>query len=440
MKATVRNDGTPVTVTLGASVLALAFALGAGSFSARAQQLVDADLSVATVVSGLQQPTAFVFLPAAPDAPLDLLVCEKSTGHVIRVVNGVIRGVVLDLPVNSVSERGLLGIALHPNHASNGFVYLYYTQSSTGGDSNIRGEVEAHLVERYTWTGSALESPRRIQTLPVTPGPNHDGGVILFGPDDKLYGVIGDLNRNGQLQNFPSGALPDDTSIIFRVNDDGSAPPDNPFFASPGNMSSVFAYGIRNSFGLDFDPLTGDLWQTENGPDRMDEINRVPAGFNSGWAPLMGPDSEDPDSVADLWDAGGSTYADPLFSWRTPIGVTSIHFVRGDVLGPTYAHRILVGDVNSRDLYCFELNPERTDLVLPTPGTSDRVADSSQERDVFLFGTGFGPVTDIDSGRDGVYVCSLTGSIYRIHSTVTALEAETWGGLKRRYRASSGRK
>ena len=121
-----------------------------------------------------------------------------------------------------------------------------------------------------------------------TPGPNHDGGVITFGPDGKLSVVIGDLNRNGQLQNFPSGA-PDDTSVILRLNEDGSIPPDNPFAAEGGKLAKYYAYGIRNSFGLAFDPVTDSLWLTENGTASFDEINVVDPGFNSGWAQLMGP-------------------------------------------------------------------------------------------------------------------------------------------------------
>jgi len=115
------------------------------------------------------------------------------------------------------------------------------------------------------------------------PGPNHDGGVITFGPDGKLSVVIGDLNLNGQLQNFLAGLPPDDTSVVLRLNDDGSTPGDNPFFSQGGNVADYYAYSIRNSFGMVFDPLTGRLWMTENSPDAFDEINMVEPGFNSGW-------------------------------------------------------------------------------------------------------------------------------------------------------------
>ncbi len=114
--------------------------------------------------------------------------------------------------------------------------------------------------------------------------------------------------------------------------------------------------------------------------------------------------------------------------------MTSIHFVRGDALGAAYAHDVLVGDNNSRNLYAFEITHDRSDLVLPTPGTMDRVADSVSEREVFLFGRGFGAVTDIDTGPDGVYVCSITGAIYRIFPAPTRVRSDAWSRVKRIYR------
>ncbi|UCE03893.1 MAG: PQQ-dependent sugar dehydrogenase [Candidatus Latescibacterota bacterium] len=405
------------------------------STAAFGQSLLDPALEVETVVSGLTQPTALAILPTGEGTPREMLVCEKATGRVQHVRGADIVGTALDLHVNSRSERGLLGMALHPEFASNGWVYLYYTASNTGGDSFDQNAVQSHRVERYAWDGSSLGSPTPILELPALPGPNHDGGVILFLPDGKLYGVIGDLNRNGQLQNFATGPVPDDTGIIFRLNDDGSEPTDNPFFTLGGLMAKVYAYGVRNSFGLDFDPVTGALWDTENGPRTFDEINRVVPGFNSGWERIMGPVARDSEGTSDLWQAPGAQYGDPLFSWRATIGVTSIHFIRGDVLGPTLAHRVLVGDNNNGSLYLFEPSGDRATLVMPTPETEDRVADSTAERTLFLFGTGFGIVTDIESGADGVYVCSIGGNVYRIHGASTSVQPSPWGDVKRLYRS-----
>lgn len=406
-----------------------------GTAVAWGQSVSDPVLQVTESVTGLLQPTAMALLPTTTGAPLEFLVGEKATGRVIHVRGSAILGPVLDLAVNSRSERGLLGLTLHPAFTSNGFVYLYYSASNTGADNTDQNGIAANRVERYVWDGANLSTPSLILDLPATPGPNHDGGVLLFGPDGMLYGVIGDLNRNGQLQNYPGGPSPDDTGIIFRLQDDGALPADNPFAALGGAMAKVFAYGVRNSFGMDFEPQTQVLWDSENGPDRFDEINRVLGGFNSGWEQIMGPDSQDPQGPGDLWNASGSQYADPLFSWFVPIGVTAIHFVRSAVLGPEYAYDLLVGDNNTGALYRFEPSPDRTSLVMPTPETADRVADNATERDAFRFGSGFGVITDIETGPDGVYLCSLSaGRIYRIRRDPTPAQPADWGQVKDRFR------
>src|SRR3972149_5074447 len=172
----------------------------------------DPSLPVPQLGARLNPPTTMAFIGAG-----DILVLQKNNGQVRRVLNGVLQGSpVLDLDVSNDSERGLLGIALHPNFSANHLVYLYFTESSTDG-----GSPPFNRVGRYTWDGNNLANQQPIINLPATPGgPNHDGGIILFGPDGKLYVVIGDLNRNGKLQNNSSGAAPDDTGVILRLNDD----------------------------------------------------------------------------------------------------------------------------------------------------------------------------------------------------------------------------
>jgi aldose sugar dehydrogenase len=392
------------------------------SYPALAQTLNDPRLHVKEITSGLSQPTAMVLI-----GPADILVLQKGDGRVRRVINGVVQpGQVLDVAVDNASERGLLGIALHPNFPTTRFVYLYYTQSSTAGDSS--GSPLANRVYRYTWNGSALVSPNLILDLPATPGPNHDGGTMTFGPDGKLYVVIGDLNRDGQLQNFSGGPAPDNTGVIFRVNDDGSAPNDNPFFALGGTLAKYYAYGVRNSFGLAFDPLTGELWDTENGPNSYDEINLVLPGFNSGWEQIMGPDSRDPEGLGNLFFFPGSHYADPKFSWLTPVGPTAIAFMSSGRLGAEYRNDVFVGDIINANLYRFRVNATRNGFDFASPGLSDLVADSPAEfREVLLgtgFGTPFGGITDLKVGPDGLlYVLSFgLGKIFVISGQPTPVD------------------
>ncbi len=397
-----------------------------------AQTLVDSSLVVETVISsGVTQPIAIEFL--SPDNPNRFFLIERTTGRVKLVENGVVVATVLDLPVNYNSERGLLGIALHPDFATNGYVYLYYSRSSTGSDTNTQSAWTDNRVERYTWNGTALVNPSLIVSFPRDPsqanGPNHDGGVILFGPDGKLYGVTGDLNRgrfsNPRIEQNTSSTAVAGVGGIFRLNPDGSIPADNPFIAhSDPRIRQLWAYGIRNSFGLTFDALTGKLWLTENGPDKYDEINLVERGFNSGWLKIMGPDSRNatytengntPFDASDLVYLPNAYYADPIFSWLTPIGVTVITFLRSARFEPGTRDQAVVGETNNGQLYFFQMNATRDDFIL-TDSLADRVADSGTERNLSRWGAGWGVVTDLKIGPDGyLYVCSLFANrVYRI--------------------------
>jgi len=399
---------------LGAAILLLA------ALPVAAQTVNDPGLQVEVVAGGLSQPTTMAFIGDG-----DILVLQKANGQVRRITGGVVQPApVLDVAVDSASERGLLGIALDPDFPVNRRVFLYYTESATGADTAGSPAPLGNRVYRYTWDGAALVNPVLILDLPATPGPNHDGGVLAFGPDGDLYAVIGDLNRNGRLQNFPAGPAPDDTGVILRVDTNGAAPSDNPFFnplVSPAPMSRYYAYGVRNSFGLAFDPVTGALWDTENGPDSYDEVNRVVPGFNSGWVQIMGPDARDPQGQGDLWVAPGSVYSDPEFSWQIPIAPTALTFAASPVLGCGQLRNLLVGDNNCGQIYRFVPNAARDGLSFTSPALQDLVADNgaavcSAEMAEIIFGAGFGVITDLENGPDGrLYVVSLSrGTVYRI--------------------------
>jgi glucose/arabinose dehydrogenase len=442
------------------------------------------NLGVRTVVTGLNQPTSMAFIGAD-----DFLILEKASGRVLRVKNGLVQGAVLDLAVNNASERGLLGIALHPSFASNGFVYLYWTESSTGVDSSAIDEVPllGNRVDRYVWNGSALTFDRNLihlRALQQDAGQpsrgNHNGGVLRFGPDGKLYVVIGDNGRRGLLQNLPCGPTidcsgpsvqddqfggpePDDahlTGVILRLNDDGTTPTDNPYFnlqtfqttQASLNIKKVFAYGIRNSFGMDFDPVAGSLWTQENGDDSFDEINRVEAGFNGGWIQLMGPSSRvnefksievasgglqqlrwPPENIADtpslalarLFQLPGSHYTEPQFSWKHALAPSPIGFVRGGGLGAQYANNLFVGAARTTllggYLFRFRLSADRKSIATTDARLADGVADNLDKFDVtesesLVVGRDFGITTDIQTAPDGsVYVVSLSnGAVYQI--------------------------
>lgn len=395
---------------------------GFAASMARGQTFSDPNLRFSVVTApGLSQPTSLEFL-----GPNDFFITEKATGLVKRI-NGGVSSTVLDLSVNSDSERGLLGMTLHPSFASNGFVYLYYSRS-TGADGGTWAE---NRLSRFTWNGAALTAETPLLSFPNDPGqsngPNHDGGPILFGPDGMLYGITGDLNRNRAEQNnqtTPSTSA--QVGGIFRLTDAGAVPSSNPFFTNPtADFRKWFAYGVRNSFGLAFDPVTGNLWDTENGPTSYDEVNLVAPGFNSGWNKIMGPDSRDPQNApADLLMLPGAAYSDPELSFVTPIGITSIQFAAQTTLGPDYHNAVILGDNNTQDLYMTRLNGTRTGFDL-SGGLADLVADSTTERNTLRIGTDFGVVTDIQKGPDGaMYVLSLSNSeVYKLEINRTLPQA-----------------
>ena len=491
----------PAGSARGLSIAAFGLGLLLDASPARAQSLVDPSLSHSTVVGGLSLPITMAFI-----GPNDILVTEKASGQVKRVTNGVVAGVVLDLAVNSNSERGLLGMTLHPDFPSNPGVYLYHTESTTGADSLAASEVPllGNRVDRFVWNGSTLVFDHNIiklrafqndrnnvanPNLPVLRG-NHNGGVVRFGPDGKLYIIIGDEGRRGWTQNNLTGPVPDDdfggpepddahlTGVILRLNDDGSTPADNPFHQSGAqagqriggalgaevghNLQRIFAYGVRNSFGMTFDPKKGDLWTTENGGRAFDEINHVDRGFNGGWVQVMGPIHRVADyraieiavgvgpngpnglqqlrwpatNIAEkhnaarqaLFDVPGSHFRDPEFSWKEVVPPAALGFVNGPGLGEQYDGDLIVGSAvaratNQGHLYRFRLNGGRNRLVFDDPRLQDKVADNLQRDDFvtegeeILFGMDFGIVTDITTGPDGaLYLVSpSSGTIRRIY-------------------------
>lgn len=353
----------------------------------------DPSLKVEKVVEGLSAPTSMTFVGN------DIIITQKNDGNVRLVVDGKLqRAPALMFDVETASERGLLGVA----HAD-GNVFFYLTES---------GDEIRHRVYRYSLQDGELSNKAMILDLPGTPGPNHDGGKMIVDSDGYLYVVTGDLNRDGQLQNFPGGAEPDDTSVILKV-DSGGAPAANVLSGSD-KLASYYAYGIRNGFGMDFDPITGILWATENGPGSYDEINVVNPGFNSGWERVMGPISRSQTSEDDLVMFDGAHYADPVFSWLRPVGVTDLAFLESANLGKKYENNIFTGEINGGRLFFFQVNEERDGLVLEG-AVSDLVADNSDELSASVLGTGFGGITDIETGPDGyLYILSYNGNIYRI--------------------------
>lgn len=367
----------------------------------------DPNIRVEKVITGLEMPTSMAFLDND-----DIIITQKENGRVRLVSNGILQPQpILQVPVVNNSERGLLGVAIANTTTSSTTktVFLYYTEPV--------GDQVKNRLYRYELNGTGnMTGGQLILDLPGEPGPNHDGGKIKIGPDRMLYAVIGDLNRDGMLQNVLEGPPPDDTSVILRVDYDGNG---QGIALSGGgaDLSKYYGYGIRNSFGFDFDPLTGILWDTENGPAGFDEINIVLPGFNSGWSKVMGPIGREGITTEDLVQFQGSHYADPVFSWLQSQGVTDLEIFNSSSLGERYTYNMFVGDYNNANLYFFPINSNRTGLDLGgIPGLEDLVADNNEELNAVIFGRGFsGGITDIETGPDGyLYILTLAGDLYRL--------------------------
>ena len=383
-------------------------------------QLNDEALRVEPVIEEeeLLFPTSMVFVDNDT-----VLVTQKNDGDVISITNGTIKSQpAISVEVNNEGFKGLLGIAAMEKPSSSShtkFVFLYFTESLGGDQTRNR-------VYRYEWNreNQLLVNGTMILDLPAEPESVHNGGKLEADRNGNLYAVIGDLSRDGQLQNVRQGPAADDTSVIIRIIQNGSGAADNPFSKSSNErMQKYYAYGIRNSFGLAIDPISGLLWDTENGPDSYDEMNIVHTGFNSGWNQIMGPIShssiEQEDLEEELMIFDGSKYADPIFSWKDPVGLTDLEFLNSTALGLEYAYNLFVGDINNGNLYYFELNDSRTGIKLDDndlEDLTDQVADDEQQLSGIVFGSGFEEgITDIETGPDGfLYILTFNGSIYRI--------------------------
>jgi len=377
----------------------------------------DPHLKVETVFSGLKFPSSMAFL-----GPHDILVLEKNDGTVRRILNGtMLPEPLLHVNVSNVSERGMLGIALAKNVTRNVvYVFLYYTESSTSGaDVNEVKQSLGNRLYRYELVDNKLINPKLLLDLPATPGPTHNGGKIVIGPDNNVYLVIGIVGPTASTktvtQNIIDGLPPDGRGGILRVTQDGNVVPKGAILGDTVPLSLYYAYGIRNSFGIDFDPITNKLWDSENGPNYGDEINLVEPGFNSGWNKVQGIWALDGGNAGNitihpnnLTDFGGKgKYSAPEFIWYNSSGPTSIRFFDSDKFGSQYKNHLFVGDFHNGNIYQFQLDNQRTSLALEGP-LKDRIAQNNSELKGIILGTGFGGITDMAVGPDGfLYVLAL---------------------------------
>ena len=405
----------------------------------------DQNLQITQLTDELQFPTGIDFL-----GENDILVIEKNTGQVKRILDGeILNEPVLDVNVASQSERGLLGIAIlntkgltnpdtttneeaqDENNLNNEIkVFLFFTETEDVDNGNILG----NRLYKYDFIDGKLVNPTLLLDLPFLPGPSHNGGVLDIGPDNNLYLVVGDINREGNpeyltlAQNIEDSKMPDGRGGVLRITIDGETVNDGFTLGNEGLLDKYYGYGIRNSFGIGFDPATGILWETENGSNYGDEINIILPGFNGGWRQGLGLSTEYENfknkefdkSKLILFDGKG-TYYDPVFTWVDTVAPTAITFINSKIFSEEYENDLLIGSVKQGRIFHFDLNETRIGLDLSSSGELvDKMANVDEELEPVTLGRNFGIITDIEiNPYDGkIYVAdgkSKNGKIYQIH-------------------------
>jgi aldose sugar dehydrogenase len=302
-----------------------------------APTLAAAAIKAKRVISSLSTPTAFTFGPGRV-----VWYVEKNNGRIRTNDLGThADSLFATVPrIDSSGERGLLGIALDPKYPSKPFVYVYATRTASG---HLRNQILRFRDSSGTGTNRTV-----IWSAPASSNPYHNGGHIAFGPDRMLYAVVGDAHDSANAQDRTHN----DRGKVLRMTRTGRTPSNNPF----GNR--IFSYGLRNSFGFAFDPRTGRLWESENGPECNDELNRIGKGRNYGWGPHETCSGISPRDT----NRDGPKPVMPKLWYTPPIAPTGVTFCQGCRLGAKNRGRLFFGAFNTGQIRRVTLNAKRLDV------------------------------------------------------------------------------
>jgi len=437
----------------------------------RQPKLYDKDFQVEEFVTDLSVPISIEFIDDS------ILVLQKNDGKIRIIKDGVLeKKPILDLEVANYGEMGLLGITQHADK-----VYLYFTEAHHDGGLALGNRIykftwngqnlvdpvllKEIVASSQSYIGGAMTADSAGRVF-IAIGDQYKMGLLQnFKPENSYVrsGVgTGAFEKQDRGKVFLESiryafsctkvSFQHYTTNPYSWQKEQPTIEQNPLETNPffvlENLGSCFkkfyfdnfefghwkdtgvilqiepevetyAIGIRNSFGLTVDPLTGNLWATENGPDRFDEINLITELHNGGWAKIIGPAKNSLDIIE---ETEKFTYSDPEFSWEQPIGITSLTFVTSDKF-TKYENWLFVADTNHGNIYKFKLNSEHTDFVFEDKNLADLVVNidplgngTNERMDEILFGTGFGIISDMKFGPDGnLYVVSLFDNIiYRI--------------------------
>jgi aldose sugar dehydrogenase len=393
--------------------------------------LYDPNLKIELVASGLDFPTTMAFL-----GPDDFLILEKNTGNVKRFVNGTLVGKpLLHVNTNTKDERGLLGIAvsqkkeifyentfLIENKKLTHNVFLYYIECQKK-NQDCENRIYKYDLDNQK---NILVNSKLLVGVPSFPDPSHIGGILDIGPDENLYFTVGNFQNTipskiykTKTQNVEDGEPVDGRAGILRITQDGKRVGAEGIIGNEYPLNLYYAYGVKNSFGIDFDPVTGKLWDTENGPQFGDEINLVEPGFNSGADKLYGIwESNDlgdrlknkkgeyvtvvEDNPKDLvYFNGKGHYSPPEFMWGKTVAPTALLFLDSNKLGSEYQNDMFVGSADGGRIFHFDLNDNKRDGLVLKGNLTDKIASNKTEYKDILFAEGFSIITDVKQGPDG---------------------------------------
>lgn len=359
------NAATVATLTKLAASAALSLSLV--SFT-QAQGLPD--FTTQTVTSEIKMPWGMVWLPNA-----DMLVTAR-TGELHRVSNGQVSDPIAGLPdIHVNGQGGLLDIVLHPEYQSNGWIYISFSDPAGEGEGSntsiIRGKLDGNrLVDQQVIYRGDINTPRG----------QHYGGRMTFDNAGYLFFAIGD--RGDHFVTVQD--LSRDGGKIYRINDDGSIPADNPFVNTANALPAIWSYGHRNPQGIDIHPLTGEIWASEHGPRGGDEINIARAGLNYGWPNVGYGINYNGQPLAERTHAEG--VEQPIWYWDPSIATSGIAFVTSDRY-PELKNHLLVGGLRGSKLELLEIYDSRvirsTDLSVGE--AAGRIRDVRQGPDGYIY-------------------------------------------------------
>ena len=321
------------------AVLAASFLVSTASANAFDSQ--EHRFRVTTIVSGLEHPWGMAFLPDGR-----IMVTERP-GRLRLIENGrLLQRPVAGLPeINEVGQGGLLDVALHPDFESNGWVYFTYVGPGESGWSTELGR--GRLNERDELEDVAV----LFRAEPKSGGGRHFGSRIVFDRAGYVYFGMGDRGDRPRAQ-----ILGDHAGSIFRLNDDGSVPDDNPFVGRSEARPEIFAYGVRNPQGMTLHPTTGELWEHEHGPRGGDEVNVIRAGRNYGWPLVTYGRAYSGFKIGEGTSKPG--IEEPLHYWVPSIAPSGMTFYSGSIF-PRWRGSLFVGSLKFSLLARLQMDGER---------------------------------------------------------------------------------